>query len=76
MAKNEPPNPPTEVLNSQQAANVIGMSTRFVQEHAQELGAISIGGTDERAGRLKFTHQGLNKFLKRKSGRRAERKVA
>jgi hypothetical protein len=60
-----------EVLNVKQAAEFLQMSPRFIQDHAEEIGGVSLGGSDKRAGRWRFTRDALLNFVKR-SGRRRD----
>lgn len=51
------------LLTPAEAAKILRVSVSFVREHADELGAIRMGGGESRTGCLRFQESGLRKFI-------------
>jgi hypothetical protein len=68
MPNKAKPSAASHVLNVSQAAEFLQMSPQFVREHARELGGVSFGGSENRAGAWRFTKEKLEEVFNR-SGR-------
>lgn len=52
-----------ELITPEQVADLIKMSPQFVRDHAEELGAVRMGGSAKRAGRLRFYPSRIHAFI-------------
>ena len=64
LNKSRESRPEPILLNARQVADLIQMSPGFVKDHARELGVIRMGGGLGRAGRLRFSADGVERFIK------------
>jgi hypothetical protein len=61
--QNNLPAATNDILDVEEAAGILKVSGRFVQQHATELGGVAIGGSQKRAGRWRFSRQKLVEFI-------------
>jgi hypothetical protein len=50
-------------MTATDVAAILNMSARYVRDHALEMGVIRFGGGLRRAGRLRFTVEGVSQFI-------------
>jgi hypothetical protein len=59
-------NPSLEsLLTVTDVAAILNRSARYVRDYAREMGVSRIGGGHRRAGRLRFTREGVSQFAER-----------
>ena len=54
-----------QLMTVEEVANILHVTPQFVRQHQAELGAIILGGTSKRAGRLRFVPERIDSYLNR-----------
>ncbi len=65
-----------QLMTGKQVATRLNVSYQFVREHQTELGAIILGGSKKRAGRLRFQPEAIESYINSRATNRRPNETA